>query len=204
MFYKDLKPFIKQSSKKTFKRGQNIYLEGEQPESLFFIQQGLIGLYHISESGKETCLRIFSKDHIFGHRSYFASEPYHASAIALTQCEIHIISKEQCNDICENHPELLKKLTQVISKELGQAELRLAGLLDKSANKRIIESLIYLKHKYPEKIWTRKEVADFSGSTLETVTRVMTILDKESLISKDGRDFSINSDQDLLEFSKKF
>lgn len=201
MFYQILKPFIETLVKRTFKRGESIYLEGEIPESLFLLESGLVGLYHISESGKETFLRVFSKDNIFGHRSYFAEEPYHANAIALTQTEVHIISKDQCNDICKNHPLLLKELTKIISRELGQAELKIAGLFDKSATRRIIESLIYLKHKYPEKTWTRKEVADFSASTLESVTRVMTSIDEKGLIKKIGRDFEITDLDALLTLS---
>jgi CRP-like cAMP-binding protein len=199
-FYQYLKPFIKKSAQKSFKRGQSIYLEGEEPEHLYFVEKGQVGLYHISESGKETFLRIFEKDNIFGHRSYFAGTPYHANAIALNDCEVRIISNEQCNEICETQPVLLKELTKIISIELGQAELRLAGLLDKSANKRISETLVYLKLKYPEKLWTRKEIADFSGSTLETVTRVMTNLANESLIEKEGRNYNILDLESLLSF----
>ena len=197
-FFQHLKPFIKKSSHKKFKRGQTIYMEGEKPDNLYFVEKGLIGLYHVSESGKETFLRIFEKDNIFGHRSYFAATPYHASAVTLNECEVLIISKDQCNEICETQPLLLKELTKIISIELGEAELRLAGLLDKTANARIAESLVYLKLKYPEKVWTRKEVADFSGSKLETVTRVMTILSKVDLIEKEGRDFKIMNIEKLL------
>ncbi len=175
-------------------------MEGEEPQSLYLVKSGLIGLYHISESGKETFLRVFAKDSIFGHRSYFAQTPYHANAIALSESEIHIISKEQCNEICENHPDLLKELMKIISLELGEAEQRLAGLLDKSANTRIRESLVFLKLKYPQKVWTRKEVADFSGSTLETVTRVMTTLSNDGLIQKNGRDFKILDVDKILHY----
>lgn len=199
-FFQYLKPFIKKSSKKSFKRGQTIYMEGEDPEHLYFVESGLVGLYHVSESGKETFLRIFEKDNIFGHRSYFAATPYHANAIALNDCEVRIISNEQCSEICETQPLLLKELTKIISIELGEAEQRLAGLLDKTANARISETLVFLKLKYPKKVWTRKEIADFSGSTLETVTRVMTKLSNNQLLEKEGRDFKILNIEELLNF----
>jgi CRP-like cAMP-binding protein len=43
-----------------FKKGEVIYHEGDTPKNLYFLKVGLIGLFHISESGKESFLRIFS------------------------------------------------------------------------------------------------------------------------------------------------
>lgn len=200
MFYNLLKPYIETSTKRTCKRGEIIYHEGDIPESLYLVESGLVGLFHISESGKETFLRVFGKDSIFGHRSYFAEAPYHATSIALAKTELSIISKDQCIDICVNKPDLLKTMTKMLAKDLGEAELRLSGLQDKSAAARISETLVYLKLKHPEYVWTRKEIAEYSGSTFETVARVMTRLSDEGLITKEGRDFTICDAQKLLEF----
>ncbi len=202
MFYQQLRPYLSNTSVKKLKlkRGQIIYHQGDDPKELFLVDSGVIGLFHISENGKETFLRVFNKDCIFGHRSFFAESPYHATSIALTECEISVISKDACDEICAKEPGLLKMLTKSIAKNLADAELRLAGLLDKSANQRIVESLIFFKLKYPEKVWTRKEIADFCGSTYETVTRVMTELNENGLIRKQGRDFDILNIEALLKY----
>lgn len=200
MFYSLLKPYIQTSSKRSCKRGEIIYHEGDTPESLYLIETGLVGLFHISESGKETFLRVFGKDSIFGHRSYFAESPYHGTSIALEATELIIISKEQCQDICLTKPDLLKAMVKMIASDLGEAELRLAGLQDKSAPARIAEALVYLKLKHPDHTWTRKEIAEFSGSTFESVARVMTKLSDQGLITKEGRDYTINDHQKVLEF----
>ena len=200
MFYELLAPHIDTQTTRSLKRGDYIYNEGDNPDELYIINSGLVGLFHNSESGKETFLRVFAKGSIFGHRSYFAKENYHANTMALTKTQLTIISSKKCDEICEAHPELLKQMVSLMAKELGEAELRLSGALDKSANRRISESLIYLKLKYPERVWTRKEIADFSGSTFETVTRVMSLLSEFGLIIKSGRDYSIPEIEKLLEY----
>ncbi|PIK16415.1 Crp/Fnr family transcriptional regulator [Halobacteriovorax sp. JY17] len=198
MFYINVKPHIKHKTEHTYKRGQIIYNEGDFPQNLYFIESGMIGLFYISESGKETFFRVFGKNDILGHRSFFAEEAYHASTIALSQTSVVRISKEECSRICSENPLLLRDLVKSISKDLGKVELRMAGLLDKSTHKRISESLVFLKLKYPEYVWTRKEIAEYSGSTFETVARVMTILEKNSYIEKDGRDFKILDHEKLI------
>ncbi len=204
MFYKSVEPYIEKKSEIEFKRNQIIYHEGDEPKNLYFIVSGLVGLFHISESGKETFFRVFGKDDILGHRSYFAEEPYHASSIALTPVVLAVISKEECKRICEVNPDLIREVIRNISQDLGQAELRLAGLFDKTAHKRISESLVYLKLKHPNYVWTRKEIAEYAGTTFETVARVMTQLEKQNLIKKEGRDFSIINHEQLLSLDEDY
>lgn len=198
MFFQLVEPHIENKSEQSYKRSQIIYHEGDLPSRLYFINSGLVGLFHISKEGKETFFRVFGKGDIFGHRSFFAEEAYHASSIALTPVVLSVISTDECNRICSDHPELIKGLTKIIARDLGKAELRMAGLLDKTAHKRISESLVYLKLKHPNYVWTRKEIGEYSGSTFETVARVMTILEKKNLIEKNGRDFKILNHEKLL------
>ncbi len=199
MFYQLVKPNIQNKKELTFKKNEIIYHEGDFPEYLYFIESGVVGLFHISDSGKETFFRVFGKNDILGHRSYFAEEPYHASSIALSPVTLAVITKDECLRICSENPSLLREVTARMARDLGHAELRMAGLLDKTVHKRVAESLLYLKLKHPNYTWSRREVAEYSGSTTETVSRVMTSLEGKNLIKKEGRDFIILDEQGLLE-----
>lgn len=198
-----MKSHIQNKTTKTYKRGQIIYHEADEPKNLYLIISGLVGLFHISSSGKETFFRVFGKNDIFGHRSYFAKQPYHASSVALSPITLEVISHEECQRICEENPILLKEMTTQLARDLGKAELRIAGLLDKTAHRRISESLVYLKLKHPDYTWTRKEIADYSGSSFETVARVMTILEKQKLIEKDGRNFHLLDTERILSLQEE-
>lgn len=181
------------------KKGEVIYHEGDNPKNIYFLKEGLIGLFYISESGKESFLRIFSPKNVFGHRSFFADEPYHASSIALRNSEIYVIPQDSCNKLCLNEPHFLKLMAKGLAQDLRRAEHRMSDLSDKSVNVRIGEALIYLKNKYSNQVWTRKEIAEYTGSTPETVTRVMTSLEDAGLIEKKGRDFNILDEDKILD-----
>ena len=202
MIYELLKPDLERFSKREFKRNQIIYNEGDEPQSLFIIESGIIGLFHVSESGHETLLRVFSKSYIFGHRSLIAKEPYHGSSICLTPSSIYEVPYTQLKELCSKNPEIIFEIAKILAKELRNSEIRLSGLQDKSANRRIVEALVFLKLKHPDYTWTRKEIADFAGSTLESVVRVITALEKQGLLEKQGRDFIIHDFERTLEFSQ--
>lgn len=172
------------------------------PKNLYFVETGLIGLFHIAESGKETFLRVFGDKCIFGHRSFFASEKYHATTIALADSTVKTISIDKCNDFLDSNPDKLRLITKRIAIDLGAAEIRLAGQQDKSANQRIAESLIFLKYKYPDVVWTRKEIGEYSCSSHESVARFMTKYESLGLIKKIGRDFEILDKNKLLKLDE--
>ncbi len=198
MFLQEVEPFLGDRTNKRLKRGEILYHEGDNPENIYFIKNGLVGLFYISESGKETFFRVFGSGDILGHRSFFAEEPYHASSVALSDTKLISITKKECTKICSEKPNLMMSLLKQTARDLGKAELRMAGLLDKTAQQRVSESLVFLKLKYPNQVWTRKEIAEYSGTTFETVTRVMTNLESSGLIQKSGRDFIILDPEKLL------
>ena len=76
--------------------------------------------------------------------------------------------------------------------------MRFAGITSKKVTSRIIESLIFLKNRYPEYKWTRREIGEFCGAQTETVTRALTKLEKEGLIKKSGRDIIIVDEENLF------
>ena len=172
-------------------RGDYIYHEGNRPESVYFVKSGLIGLFNTSESGHETLFRVFGDGNFLGHRSCIAEEPYHASALVLAPSTLISISTKKFIHCLKNKPELLFFTAQVLSRELKAAEMRFAHLLDKDAPARVAESIAFLKFRNPDYSWTRKEIAEYAGTTVETVARTLTQFEKEGLIEKIGRSFEI-------------
>lgn len=184
---------------KTLKKKQTLYHQGDVPEGVYFIENGVMGLFHISEEGHETLFRVFGRGSVLGHRAYFANEPYHADAIALSEVSLVHVSPQECDRLCKEHPDLMKDMIAHLAMELKNAELRLAGLQDFTAPQRIVQAIVYLKLNHPTQRWTRKEIAEYAGTTNESVTRVMSDLEKQGLLIKEGRDFSLPDPQALLD-----
>ena len=192
---------IKPSSHE-FKRGDYIYREGEDSTNVWFVEKGLVGLFRLSESGRETFLRVFGVDYVSGHRSAILKESYHATAIALTGSSIFSISRGEFLRLLEEKPRLLMELAQILARDLRQAEERISGMMDKTAPRRVIETILYLQLRFPVQPWTRKEIAEFSETTFETTTRVISQLELNGLIAKDKRRLIIVDPEKLLAFSR--
>lgn len=202
MNFNDLPTECRENSvQRTFRRNETIYNIGDAPENLYIIQKGVVGLFHVNENGHETFLRVFSDGDLFGHRSILAKENYHATAMSLTKTELVVMSKVECEKLCLDHPSFLWQVASIMAKELKHAEYRLCDMQDKSAPRRIAESIVFLKLRNPDYTWTNREIAEFSGSTPESVSRLMTTLVNENLITREGRNFNIIDLDRFLEYS---
>jgi CRP-like cAMP-binding protein len=185
-----------------FKAGQTIFYSGNDPLGLFTIQSGLVKLEVTSPNGAAHTLRMVGAGGVLGYRSLFANEPYHASAIAVKDCELCFISKADIQEIFKSHPELAMKLLSHLSKDLRHAEEKWMDQMDKGASERIAEAVLFLNEHFHQQSWTRREIAQWAGTTPETVIRTLAQFEKEGLIDQtDGRNIRIVQKEKLKERS---
>lgn len=179
-----------------YKRDQVIFYSENEPLGLFFVQNGLVKLEKTSEDGSAHTLRIMGPGGILGYRSLFADEPYHATAIAVDDVELCFVPKTEILAVFKEHPDVALRLLNHVAKDLRQAEERWMGQMDKDAPERIAEALIFLQDHFHSQTWTRREIAEWAGTTPETVMRTLAQFEKESLIDQSGRKITIlNKDQ---------
>ncbi len=181
-----------------FKAGQVIFYSGNDPLGIFTIQSGLVKLEVTSASGAAHTLRLVGPGGTLGYRSLFANEPYHASAVAVEDCELCFVPKAEIMNIFKNYPELAMKLLSHISKDLRLAEEKWMDQMDKGASERIAEALLFLQDHFAHQNWTRREIAQWAGTTPETVIRTLSQFEKDGLIDQtDGRSIRILSKDKL-------
>ncbi|WII73656.1 Crp/Fnr family transcriptional regulator [Bdellovibrio sp. 22V] len=183
-----------------FKAGQIIFYSGNDPLGIFTIQSGLVKLEVTSSTGAAHTLRLVGPGGALGYRSLFAMEPYHASAVAVEDCELCFIPKTEIMALFKTHPDLAMRLLSHISKDLRLAEEKWMGQMDKGASERIAEALLFLQDHFSHENWTRREIAQWAGTTPETVIRTLAQFEKDGLIDQtDGRSIRILSKEKLRE-----
>ncbi len=181
------------------KKGDVLYREGESPRGLYYVCKGLFGLTLLSENGAESLVRVFPNCSYLGHRSFLAEENYHATAQALKNSEVIFFPKEIALKLFQKNPDVLLAIARLMAVDLKVAETRLNDMVGKRAFARVAEALIFLKHKNEEFPWTRREIGEFCGVKTETVSRVLSELEDQGHIKKEGRLIKITNEEALLE-----
>jgi CRP-like cAMP-binding protein len=181
-----------------FKKDQVIFYSGNDPLGIFTIQKGLVKLEVTSPNGMAHTLRLMGPGAALGYRSLFASEPYHATAVAVEDCELCFIPKADILSVFKNHPQMALRLLEHVSKDLRLAEEKWMDQMDKGAPERIAEALLFLQDHFEHQGWTRRDIAQWAGTTPETVIRTLAQFEKEGLIDQtDGRQIRVVSKEKL-------
>jgi CRP-like cAMP-binding protein len=183
------------------KRGEVLYRADDHPTGLHFIQFGLIGLIASGTSGNEYLIRLSKTGQYIGHRSLFAGEAYHATAIALENTKVISVSKVALFRVMEKFPSVSFLILETIAKELKLSELGRVALAEKGVAARVAESIIYLQERFPEHQWTRREIAEFCSSTTSTVIRTLGRFQDSGLIRQTGRKIEILDKEGLLDLA---
>jgi CRP-like cAMP-binding protein len=90
---------------KNFKKGATILKEGQTCEYIYFIESGLVRIYHWLEKGEVTTWLLKEGDVFISVRSFFRQQPSRDSIQALENCIIWGITYDQLQEICRLFPE---------------------------------------------------------------------------------------------------
>lgn len=178
-------------SESTYKANQVIFYAGNMPLGLFSVQSGLIKLEVVSPKGTAHTLRLMGPGSLIGYRSLFANEPYQASAIAVEDSRLCFIPKKDLLDLFQQNQQVTLNLMSYVSKDLRKAEEKWIYQIDKEASERVAEALLFLQDHFTDQTWTRREIAEWAGTTPETVMRTLAQFEKEGWIAQQGRHISI-------------
>lgn len=161
-------------------KGAAVYLQGEQAQAFYYLSDGLIGLYHMLDNGKESLVRIYGPQQYFGFRTLFGDNTYHCTAKILQPSRIICIKPHNLHTFLSNNTNLARYLIQQLAIELQDAEHRLSQVSYQRTQERVSSSILYLKEKYPNHRWTHREIAEFAGCETETAIRIGKILKNSS------------------------
>ena len=186
---------------------ERIYFEGDEAGHLYLVAMGKVKLVRNTTSGREVLLDILHGGEYFGSLTIFGGNVHTETAIAQTDCCILRISVEDFEHILSDHPEVTRKVLEAVSQRLAESQEIVKQLSAYTAEQRIASALMRLAGKLGEAReqgvliqlpFSRQDLAEMTGSTTETVSRIMSRFAEEGWV-KSGRKWVTIMDSKRLE-----
>lgn len=169
-----------------YKSGATIYCEGNISNHIFYILQGEVKTYKINQEGKELITEIFSDKSFFGFTSFLSNKPYIENAEAIKNTSIIRIQKHELLELIKTNPQLGLNFMDLLSDDLAHIKDHLMHLAYDSVRRKTADAILHLHEKgggqHSIEI-SRSDLASFLGIAKETLTRTLTDLKDEGLIS---------------------
>ncbi|MGC6431516.1 MAG: Crp/Fnr family transcriptional regulator [Jejuia sp.] len=183
------------------KKGQQFIMEGAPVNGLFFILKGTVKVIRTGINGREQIVRFAKKGEIIGHRGFGTEEYYSIGAVALEDTILCYFSKENLQEALLDNPKFAFDMMLFYANELNRSENKVKSISQMTVRERVIDSLLYIHRKFGDLNGflnlplSRREYADYAGTTEEQVIRVFSALKKDKLISALGKKIGINDIQ---------
>jgi len=171
----DLHLLVEQGELKVFNKSEYVYRQGEPSDKIFFLLKGVVKIASNLSEGRVAGENIRS-----------------SNAVSLTQdVTVLAVKIEVIKELAKKNANFSFDLIEYLGKKLKYTEDRLESLALNDARERIIQFLkinaqsfgqavgfeVLLKHDF-----TQQDIANFTGTSRQTVTTVMNDLKKRNQI----------------------
>jgi len=182
---------------KSWDKGEAVFNEGDPSDFLLTVLAGRVKVVKLLPSGKEVILEIFGPGDPLGTVVAYEGRPYPASAIALDRTTCLLVRRGPFFGLLEKHPSMVRGLLVAFTRRIvelaqripevagGRVETRFAHLFLKLADRvgRPRDGAVFIPM-----VLSRQDLADLTGTTIETCIRVMSRWGKDGVVQteKDG------------------
>ena len=188
---------VQQKNNINCKKGQQFIIEGAPVNGLFFILEGKVKVFRTGINGREQIVRFAKEGEIIGHRGFGTEEYYSIGAIALEQVKLCYFSKDLLQEALRENPKFTYDMMLFYANELNKSESKVKTISQMTVRERVVDTILYINRKFGtlngflNLPLSRKEYADYAGTTEEQVIRVFSTLKKEKLISAQGKKIGV-------------
>ena len=162
-------------------KGQVLIRQGEPASTFFLMQRGYLKLTQLTPDGAEVIVRFVGPGDPVAGVAALGEAPYPVTAAACDAVDALAWSRGQLADLLARYPQLKTNILREMTAHMDDALTRLRELATLDVRQRLAHTLLRLTVKaaagaglaVPHTL-TRQELAELTGTTLFTVSRILT------------------------------
>jgi CRP-like cAMP-binding protein len=175
-----------------------IFLDGDPADRLWVIQAGQVKIVKHTSDGQENLLEVITPGEMFGGAGLLlAIHP--ATAVAMTATSTLNIERGPYLQLIRQYPEIALRIIALLGDRL-QTAMKMRALSTERVDVRLANILLKLGDKVGEPTreglrinlpLSRQDLADMTGTTIETAIRIMSKFRKEGLVHTEPGGFVV-------------
>ena len=173
---------------RVYKKKEFVFVEGEQPKYVYFVDRGLVKTFKSTNEGKELITGLHRNGDFFGFVSLLESKPTNESAIVMKESQIYMIPQQDFLTLIYANKEIARKFISMLASNLYEAENKLLELAYQSVRQRVATVLLKLNNQTDSAkgdhhiTVARKDLSGLVGTTTESLNRTLVDFKNEGLI----------------------
>jgi len=195
------------------KAGEVLIHQAEIIQSFYGLQSGGIQLVHYSAEGQRMMLKVYGHGDVFGLLAISGSYSHPTQIEAIQDSTLIAIDGQDARHLMLVHPELALTVIDLLTAHVHEGHDRVRHMATKGVDRRLAQSLLKLSEKFGKAIQhgtlidlplTQRDLADFTGTTFETVNRILTAWEKQGWLACSHKRFEIIDPDALKVIAESF
>jgi len=168
-----------------------LFSAGEDAAALYLLVSGRLKLLRSSAEGQEVIVRFVGPGELLGAVAALPEGRYPATAEVVDDAELAAWTREALAPVLARHPELATALLGIVTRRMGEVQGRLQELSTERVARRLARTLLRLAGQLGRKTdegilldlpLSRQNLAELTGTTLFTVSRLLSAWESEGLL----------------------
>lgn len=189
-------------------RGQFVFFEGDEAASLYLIESGVIEANVVHGDGKVYIFHFIFPGEVFGEGVVYEQDYYPFSTVARKEALVWKVPKEDLLSAIDSDPAFKAYMLRLVGQKLDSSYVKARCIAGERVEKRVacillktIDQQHGIYSHCVEKLdtpLTNRDISGLIGSTEETVSRVMSRLKKEGIISLEDKHLVVLDREGLM------
>lgn len=196
----DLNRIASKMVSRDYEKGQMILLEESTGETFFIMTSGTVKVTRLSDDGREVILALLGGSDFFGEMSLLDGEGRSANIVANEDAEVMTLSRRDFLECLETYPKIAISLLEELAVRLRKSDQQIESLSLSDSEQRIGITLIRLAEERGtikrgdvtvQNLPYQQDIANMAGTSRETVSRTLKLLEDKKLVKRNGGDITI-------------
>lgn len=168
-----------------------LFNQGDSAEQCYLVYKGCLKLTKLNEQGREVILRYISASEVTAITAVLKDQPYPATAACVEKTEVVGWDKKTMLELMLQYSIIAINLLGIVFDRIDEVQNRYLEVCTEHVDQRIARSLLRFMRKagvktsegiHIDMLLSRENIADYSGTTLYTVSRTLSSWEKKGWI----------------------
>jgi CRP-like cAMP-binding protein len=186
-----LDELLREATPVRYPKGRDVFTQDEEAHSFFLLLHGNLRVMKLTPDGQQVVVRFVSAGEIFGVAMALGRTTYPATATAVVDSVALVWPSAAWPRLIASHPTLAVNTLQTVGSRLQEAHARVVEMSTEEVERRVAHALLRLASQAGRKVErgvqidfpiSRQDVAEMTGTTLHTVSRILSAWESEGLV----------------------
>jgi len=186
-----LEELLREATSVRYPKGKDVFTQDEAAHSFFLLLHGNLRVMKLTPDGQQVVVRFVSAGEIFGVAMAIGRTTYPATATAVVDSVALVWPSAAWPRLVASHPTLAVNTLLTVGSRLQDAHARVVEMSTEEVERRVAHALLRLASQAGRKVErgiqidfpiSRQDVAEMTGTTLHTVSRILSAWESEGLV----------------------